>query len=215
MALKNIIFDLGGVLLKIDYERTAAAFVHLGFYSFEQAYSQAKQNQLFDRFEKGEISTEEFCETIRILSNKPLMNEEIKKAWNAMILEFPAARVDWLMAMKKHYRLFLLSNTNRIHVDAFTQLLDANFGINMLESVFEKVYLSCDIGMRKPDAEIFEFVLNENKLQKDETLFIDDSIQHINGAKAIGLNAVLLEKEKEVESLFIDYTPKQSLDTVR
>jgi len=195
MHIKNIIFDLGGVIIDIDYNLAAAAFKKLGIVDFDNFYSKAKQSSLFDDFEKGLISNSDFRASLRQYLPESVTDHQIDEAWNAMLLGIPSHRVDFLQKVANKYRVFLLSNTNRIHIDAFTQYNDEKFGKGYFESIFEYCYFSSDIAMRKPDAEIFEFVLNENGLLKEDTIFIDDSIQHVEGALSTGLHAELLKVE--------------------
>lgn len=195
MRVKNIIFDLGGVIIDIDYNLAAKAFKDLGIVDFDNFYSKAKQSTLFDDFEKGFISNEDFRMQLRSYLPSSITDLQIDNAWNAMLLGIPASRIDFIQQIAAKYRIFLLSNTNRIHIEAFTIYNDEKFGNGYFESIFEYCYFSSDIGMRKPDAEIFEFVLSENGLLKEETIFIDDSIQHIDGALKIGLHAELLKVE--------------------
>src|SRR5690606_27785293 len=110
-------------------------------------------------------------------------------AWNAMILDFPVERLRFLEELSKKYRLFLLSNTNDLHIDAVRRALEKTTGHKNLEQYFEKTYFSSAIGMRKPDTRIFEFVCSENNLDPAKTIFIDDSPQHIEGAKSVGIEA--------------------------
>ncbi|CAN5383814.1 HAD family phosphatase [soil metagenome] len=194
--LKNIIIDLGGVIINLDYHRTARAFQELGISDFDEIYSKAKQSSLFDDFEKGILSNANFRLKLREYLPSTITDAEIDLAWNAMLLDIPNNRLQWLQEVAKKYRIFLLSNTNMIHVKAFTKIADDSFGDGVLEATFEKTYLSCKIGMRKPDAEIFEKVVTDNHLEKEETLFIDDSIQHIHGAEKVGLPAEWLNIEK-------------------
>jgi putative hydrolase of the HAD superfamily len=210
MLVKNIIFDLGGVIIDIDYNLAAAAFKKLGIVDFDNFYSKAKQSSLFDDFEKGLISNAEFRDTLRQFLPPVISDQQIDDAWNAMLIGIPSHRVDFLKEVAKHYRIFLLSNTNRIHIEAFSQYNDEKFGMGYFESIFEYCYFSSDIAMRKPDAEIFEFVLSENGLRKEETIFIDDSIQHIQGALNTGLHAELLKVEEgeNIESKYSHFIVK-------
>ena len=187
--LKNIIFDLGGVIIDLDYNRTASAFKQLGIADFDDIYSKAKQTTLFDDFEKGISTDNDFRNALKKYLPTTITDAAIDHAWNAMLLDIPSHRVDFLKEVSKHYRIFLLSNTNHIHVLSFTAYADKKFGAGVFENIFEKHYYSCEMRMRKPDAEIFEKVIDQNKLNKSETLFIDDSIQHIHGAEKIGMKA--------------------------
>ena len=194
---KNIIFDLGNVILNIDYLLAAKAFGEVGLNTFEKQFSQAQQQQLFDLYEKGQISSQEFRDQLRTYCKKNTSDKEIDVAWNAMLLDLPASRLELLTHLKQSHRIFLLSNTNEIHILAFHDYLQKSFGIPDLTAYFEKMYLSYKIGMRKPDAEIFEFVLKENKLTPAETLFIDDSVQHIEAAKKLGIQTYWLDVKRE------------------
>lgn len=200
-SLRNIIFDFGGVILNIDYQRTEDAFKQLGIRDFAGIYSQAEQKQLFDDLETGKIGPAQFRDSIRSLAG-PVSDPLIDQAWNAMLLDLPEERIELLESLGKKYRIFLLSNTNAIHYDSFAAYMRNKFKRDIFKDVFEKAYLSFEIGMRKPDKEIFEYVVKQNGLNKEETLFIDDSIQHIHGARAAGLHAHWLEKGTTILDLF-------------
>jgi FMN phosphatase YigB (HAD superfamily) len=193
MQIKNIILDLGGVIFDVSYERAANAFIKLGVKNFDELFSKKKQEHFFDNYEKGIISDEEFRNDIRKFTSVPLTNEQIDAAWNALLFTIPPNRITFLQSLKGKYTFYLLSNTNHIHINAVIKILIKDFGENILESIFERMYFSCDLKMRKPDAEIFRFVLNENNLKKEETIFIDDSIQHVEGAIRAGLPAYHLD----------------------
>jgi len=202
MNFKNIIFDLGGVIIDIDYNLAAAAFKRLGVINFEEIYSKKQQDNFFNSFETGHLSNENFRIAIRKHIPTSVTDEQIDTAWNAMLINIPQERFNWLKDIGKIYRIFLLSNTNRIHIKAFTEIFNKQFGDLQFEKLFEKVYYSCEIGMRKPNPEIFDFVIKENNLVVSETLFIDDSPQHIEGARNFGVTAWHLENDFKVESLF-------------
>src|ERR1019366_61494 len=194
---KNIIFDLGGVVLDIDYSLAVKAFSNLGFDGFENFFSQKQQKQLFDVYEKGQMTSVDFRNELKNFCNIEFHDFTFYKAWNSMLLNLPPERLDLLILLKQSYRTFLLSNTNEIHINSFNTYLQNNFHIPDLSGYFEKLYLSYKVGMRKPDIEIFELVLSENKLNPKETLFIDDSIQHIESAKNIGIQTYWLDVKKE------------------
>ncbi|HET6226462.1 MAG TPA: HAD family phosphatase [Bacteroidia bacterium] len=194
---KNIIFDLGGVLLNIDYDITAKAFEKLGIPQFQKLFSKAEQNQTFDLYEKGLITSDEFRVAMNKALKTPVSKEIIDNAWNAMLLDLPQPRVNLLKKFKSTHRTFLLSNTNEIHIQQFSKSLQQQLGVPDLSSFFEKVYLSYEINLRKPDAEIFHYVLDNSGLDPKETLFIDDSPQHIEGAKQPGIQTYWLDVKKE------------------
>lgn len=197
--IKNIIFDLGGVILNIDFQQAADSFKRLGLKDFDQLYSKAQQSDLFKRLEKGLISPEEFRKELKELAQIPMSDSELDQAWNNLILDFPTPRLNLLKELGKNYRIFLLSNTNKIHADYYNHDLRNQHQIDGLEKLFEKVYYSHDIGQRKPDAEAFEVVLHNHDLKASETLFIDDSYPNIAAAEALGLRTLFLDQEKGLE----------------
>jgi FMN phosphatase YigB (HAD superfamily) len=204
MNYKAIIFDLGGVLFNINYQLTAEAFKALGLKEFDTLYSQAAQNGLFDDFETGKSTPPEFRFRLRHWVGNQVTDDQIDSAWDAMLLGMPFVRLELLNELKKHYRLFLLSNTNEIHLKSVFRIMKEQLGFPDLSGQMEKQYYSCRVGLRKPDPEIFRLVLEENGLSPATTLFIDDSIQHIQGARLAGLNAYHLKSGEAVERLFPD-----------
>jgi glucose-1-phosphatase len=199
--IKNIILDLGGVIINLDFDKTTTSFNQLMKIPFQDIYSQSKQTELFNKLDKGLISEPDFFKELQRLIEYTGPEEDIRNTWNAMLLDVPAYRLELLDRLKQKYRTFLLSNTCEPHITAFERDLKAVHGIDNFENHFEKVYYSCRTGFRKPDRDIFEMVLKENKLEANETVFIDDSEQHVNGAKDCGIHAFLLQKNQEVEDL--------------
>jgi glucose-1-phosphatase len=202
--IKNLIFDLGGVIINLDINKTISEFNTFSNKPFETIYTQLQQNLIFDEFDKGNISPTDFFTELQKHLNTNVSDERLINAWNAMLLDFPKHRLDILKQLKTKYRLFLLSNTNETHVTAFEKSLYAEHQYENLEPFFEKVYYSCRIGMRKPNKDIFNFVLSENNLKPSETLFFDDTIHHINGANKTGIQAHLLEKGKDITTLIAE-----------
>jgi glucose-1-phosphatase len=199
--IKNIIFDLGGVIINLDSNRTIEAFNKISEYPFENVYNQAGQEELFNLLDKGKISDYDFFMELKKMIRHKGKDEELLHAWNAMLLEVPQKRLDLLVKMKQKYRTFLLSNTCEPHITAFEKDLYIDHGVKNFNDYFDKVYYSCRVGMRKPDKDIFELVLRENNLTPEETVFIDDSIQHVKGAGQVGINAYLLPKGMEIGEL--------------
>jgi putative hydrolase of the HAD superfamily len=200
---KNIIFDLGGVILNIDYSLTVKAFAQLNIPHFDSFFSKAKQTNLFNLFEKGQVTSLEFRQRLRSELNCDLADDSIDNCWNALLLDLPSERLQLLQKLKTTHRTFLLSNTNEIHINRFNIYLKEYFNIPNLSKYFEKMYLSYEVGMRKPDLEIFYKILNDNNLRSEETIFIDDSEQHLDAAKKIGIDTYLLHvKEESILDLF-------------
>jgi glucose-1-phosphatase len=197
-TVKNIIFDLGVVLINIDYQLTAEGFRKLGVENFERQYAYHGQKELFNRFERGLLSPEEFCEEIRRITSPGLSDAQVREAWNAMLLDFPPERVELLRRLRSRYRLFLLSNTNSIHVEAFRASLLTQYGFDIFTELFEKAWFSNEMGMRKPERSIFEHVLNAHNLIPGETLFIDDVKANTDAALELGIQALLLPPGEDV-----------------
>lgn len=202
--MKNIdaiIFDFGGVLIDLDYNKTIDAFKDLGIENFDNLYSQANQSGLFDNIETGKISSQFFINEILKLLPKGTTPNQVVSAWNAMLIEVPQQTIDLLTKLNGKYRLFMLSNTNAIHIEKAWRIW-AETSMISPETHFEKIVLSHEIGMRKPHVETFQWVLNEHDLNAENTLFIDDSIQHIEGAKKAGINTIHLKNIQDLPSLF-------------
>ena len=195
--IDTVLLDLGGVLIDVDYQRTAAAFNALGFDGFERIYSKAQQDHLFDGFETGELSPDGFRDRIVALQGGGISHTQVDRCWNAMLGRVPPERIDLVRRLKQRYRVLLLSNTNAIHVPAFERIIAEHNGIPDLGSLFHGAYYSCGIGLRKPDAAAFHHVLGLHGAAPERTLFIDDSIQHVEGARRAGLNAEHLDLAKE------------------
>lgn len=198
-GIKHIIFDLGGVLLNLDYSLTEKAFIDAGIRNFPELYSQLQQSSLFDSFEMGKIGHEEFVSALQQASSVPISEAQVLTAWNAMLLHFPLRRLQILQQLQLYYDLFLLSNTNEVHEQEFNRILMDAHGIPNIGVFFDRVYLSHRVGLRKPMPEIFQLVLDDNGLQAEHTLFIDDSPQHIAAAKQLGIQTVYLEKGMTIE----------------
>jgi putative hydrolase of the HAD superfamily len=183
---KNIIFDLGGVLLDIDYQKTIHAFEKLGLQHFEAMFSQFKADELFEKLETGHISEVDFYAAIKQRTEILLTNEEIEYAWNALILNFRLVSLVFLEKLSINYKLYLLSNTNSIHLKCFKKLFTKQTGKPLLDAYFTKAWYSNELGLRKPGAEIFEYVLQQENLIVAETLFIDDTLINIETAQKLG-----------------------------
>ncbi len=197
--IKNIIFDYGAVIFDIDHQLTIQAFKDIGLQAENDFFGHLTQNPIFDLFEKGEISGVEFRNGIRALIPTLLTDNAIDDAWNKMLLGIPSGNLETLLLAKNNYRTFLLSNNNAIHYDWILKYLLAEFQLsNGMADYFEKDYYSHLMGMRKPNADIFEFVLQAHDLDKSETLFIDDSPQHIATAKQLGLHTHIMLKEDQL-----------------
>jgi len=202
--IKAIIFDLGGVILNINYQNTVDRFTKLGIKNINTFYSKKAQSNIFNKIETGKISEKEFLLRIQKKTNNVTI-KQIKEAWNSMLLNLPENRITLLKKLKQKYSIFLLSNINTIHISKFKQIL-GNKKYHEFYNLFDKVYFSHKIGFRKPDQKAFQLILDKNKLTNSNILFIDDSPQHIEGAKKLGIKTHLLKENEEITTLFPDIT---------
>lgn len=199
--IKNILFDLGGVLLTIDMNKTIAAFTQLGW---KDAHMQSISNSgypVFESLETGQNTAEQFRENIRKVLPGKVSNEEIDQAWNAMLVDFPSDILKYVESLKPNFRLFLLSNTNEIHVKRFRDLFQKKFGY-IFDDLFDKTYFSNEIGFRKPDSRAYTSVLNDASLHPQETLFVDDLKLNTEAAGQLGFKVLHIEAGK-----LLDYLP--------
>lgn len=203
--IKNILFDLGGVLYDIDYNLTKKAFENLGIDNFDNHFSQKTQNNLFDRLETGKISNQDFIKSMQELLPSCSRNDIIT-AWNSILIAMPEENIHLLENLSNQYCLYLLSNTNSIHIEYIDKELNSRFGLKSLKPLFNKVYLSHEIGRRKPDQSTFNWLLDDANIKANETLFIDDSIQHIDSAKSIGFQTRHWKTNKPISELFLGIT---------
>lgn len=201
-GIKHIIFDLGGVILNIDYKRTEQAFTALGVKDFSSLYSQFNANPLFEDLETGRVESDAFVTAMLPYLPEGTTPEAITGAWNAMLLDFPLARLQLLQQLRQHYSLYLLSNTNAIHLAAFNAILEKSRGIPSLDEFFDKSYYSHQIGYRKPEKEAYQVILDENNLQPAETLFIDDTLPNVEAARELGIQTIHLQAPRTILDVF-------------
>jgi len=199
--IKNIIFDLGGVFLEVDYFKTQDAFIDLGVTHFNQLYTQQHASPLFELLETGKITPEAFYEQLRQVSGINLSDEQIRSAWCAMLGKFYVDALEWLGGIGGRFNIYLFSNTNKIHEDAFKIILKEQTGFNSLSHYFIKDYYSHTMGLRKPYVESYQYILKEQNLNPEETMFIDDSIKNVEGAISAGLHGLFLELPRKVTSV--------------
>lgn len=190
--IKNIILDFGDVLINLDKPATAREMLKFGFTGMTP-----ELDILFKNYEKGLVASDHFLETISNRFPQANMNDLIN-AWNAILLDFPEERLRFLenLAQTNQHRLFLLSNTNDLHIECVKEQM-GRMRFSRFKNAFEVFYLSYEMGMRKPDTEIFEFVLEENKLSAQETLFVDDVRENTDAASNLGIHVWNLQVGQE------------------
>ncbi len=200
-AVKNIIFDLGGVILNIDNRITEREFVALGAGDFGRNFGHGFAASFFKEYEVGTISDEQFIASLKKMVDRTLTDAAVINAWNALLLDFPPERIALLDQLKKKFRIFLFSNTNALHLDALYNIYSNTFGKGHLNDHFEKAYYSHIMGLRKPDISSYRFIVDENKLEAAETLFVDDALINVEGARAAGLQGFFLEPGKSITEI--------------
>lgn len=201
-GIKNIIFDLGEVITDVHFHQTFQAFDKLAGKDTQQLYNFHKQNKVFDDLETGKISPVEFRNMLRNLFSINATDEEIDHAWNAMIGDTPLQKLEFVSALRPKYQTFILSNTNQIHIDRVNEILAQNHNINSLHPYFDAVYFSHEIGLRKPDADSYLYIIEKHGLTPSETLFIDDKAENTDAASKLGIKTIQLTDKEKLYSIF-------------
>jgi putative hydrolase of the HAD superfamily len=199
--IQNLILDFGGIIYQISHQIQKEAFTDLGIENFDELYSHAIQNPLFAQFETGSVSIEEFRNTLAGMLPGKFSDNDIDAAWNSILVAYIPNMVSLLALLSKKYRLFLLSNTNAIHYEVYIPEFKNQYGYQFNE-LFEKAYWSFKIGLRKPNHEVYKFVLDDSNLRPEECLFIDDTQKNVEAAMECGINAVCLGPAQQLSDLF-------------
>ncbi|HRN94420.1 MAG: HAD family phosphatase [Chitinophagales bacterium] len=200
--IKNIVFDIGNVLVDIDFKAVADAFKKIAIADFSSIVSYNRQESFFDLFEKGKISAKEFRNTLRQFLKPNISDEEIDAAWNSILISYPPKKFELLQELKLHYRVLALSNTNEIHVAALNKAAKEKLGKEKFADFFHHAYYSNETGFRKPELEIYELMLQQQFLNPHETLFIDDKEENIEAAKALHIQVFHLTDRDKLCELF-------------
>jgi len=196
--IKNIIFDLGGVLINLDNKLTEKAFVALGVNHFNEFFGHGFAASFVKDYEIGKISDEQFINDLRRIGNLAVPDETIIEAWDALLLDFPPKRIELVKELRNEYRVFLFSNTNALHMRTVRRIYQDTFKDGSLDNLFEKAYYSNILGLRKPDVASYQYITNENALNPSETLFVDDAIVNVEGANAAGLQGYFVAPGKTI-----------------
>ncbi|MBE0651519.1 MAG: HAD family phosphatase [Bacteroidales bacterium] len=204
MEIENIIFDFGGVILDIDPKLTVSEFQKLGCKDVEKLQSEAFYQEIILKFEKGLLTPNEFRSRIREFLNMDFTDAQIDHAWNTLLSTLKKERIQTLEAAKKHYALYMLSNSNAIHYDFFVKDLKDHFGYEDFDALFRKAYFSFRLHMHKPNTDIYHYVIRQENIVPEKTLFIDDRADNIEGARKAGLKTyhLNLQKGQSMTALF-------------
>jgi putative hydrolase of the HAD superfamily len=200
--IKNIIFDLGGVILDIDENVVYKELEKLDVNVSELAHSKEFM-EIMSKFDTGIYTAPTFRKKLRALLNlEKMTDQKFDSIWNAMLLDIPRERIAAIEQIRKHYKIFLMSNTNEIHYDLYIRDLQLRFGYNEFDELFNKSYFSFAEHLEKPDPRFFELILDHEGLLPEETLFIDDTAANIKVAKSLGINTYHISREELVRNLF-------------
>ncbi|MCR9066011.1 MAG: HAD family phosphatase [Cytophagales bacterium] len=187
---KAVLLDFGNVIINIDPELTLKAFAEISGKPIDRIRQKITESQLFRRYETGLFEDEEFREIVRQTIGFPFSEHEVDKAWNSLFLNVPHERINLLLDIRSKYPLYLLSNTNNIHIEYCNRYFQKQFGIKTVASLFDKAFYSYEIGLWKPDEDIYKEVLKDIKMQPEEVLFIDDNELNIASAQSMGFQTI-------------------------
>lgn len=213
--IETIIFDFGGVIIDIDPELTMKEFGKLGARKLDPAQMNDFVNNIIRKFEKGILTPELFRKRASEFLGIKVSDQKFDDAWNALLFDIPQKRIDAIEKAKKNYRIFLLSNSNEIHYDLYVRDLQLRFGYREFDNLFYKSYFSFDLHLAKPDPVIYEFVLNQHRLDPAKTLFIDDNEENLIPAQKLGMATYHLQKPEKLRELFVDGVLRKDLNIER
>jgi putative hydrolase of the HAD superfamily len=197
--VKNIIFDFGNVLFDLDLPAVERNLKLLSGGNFAAAKEKLYRERIFELYEVGGLSTEEFVDAIRFAAEPSLKKEQVIAAWNSIFLGMPRPRFEMLLRLREHYKVFLLSNINDLHATWIDAYMAHEHGIGDFHArYFDGVYYSHLIRLRKPDREVYEYVLADAELIAEETLFFDDMEINVEAAKQLGIRGILHPTGKEI-----------------
>ena len=200
-GVKNIIFDLGEVIVDLDFPATEKQFSELMKLNPTKRFTSSQQSKVFDKLEVGGISPSSFRDTLREMSQLDLSDEALDAAWNAMLIEIPAKKIQLVQNLRSTYQTFVLSNTNSIHIDFVNKNLLPAHQIKTLDEIFDYVYYSHEIGERKPNAASYQFILDKHEIIPSESLFIDDKPENIVAAEKLGIKTWHLTNREDLYEL--------------
>jgi putative hydrolase of the HAD superfamily len=201
---KNLIFDLGEVIIDIDYRQTITAFQKLAVVDFSTVVSYSAQNPVFDWYEKGQVTTGFFFDELRKYLRPGTTDKEIESAWNAIFQDFSPQKIELLKQLKTRYNTFALSNINEIHLASIDKAAQTKFGGAAFSNFFQAAYYSNKIGLRKPEPEIYALLLEKEGLKAGETFFVDDKKENVEAACKFGIHAYQLTNRNNLQGLLAE-----------
>jgi len=204
-GIKHIIFDLGGVLMDIDFKRTFSAFERMGFKGAEEWFQRPEVHQLCVEFETGVHCPAELRSRFREITGFTCSDSAFDRAWNALLIRFPDEHIRRVRELSGKYQTYLLSNTNPIHCKYFNSELRKHFGIESLDHLLTKAWYSHKLGLRKPDERVFRKVLELSRIKPDETLYLDDVEINLTSARAVGMQTMLITPDFSIIEALKDF----------
>lgn len=209
--IKNIIFDLGGVILDIDERIVFRELENMGV-NIEEVSHSTEFMEVMSKFDTGIYTARTFRKRMKLLLGQEKMTDEkFDSIWNAMLLDIPRERIEAIEKVKQHYKIFLMSNTNEIHYDLYVRDLQLRFGYKEFDALFDKSYFSFAEHLEKPDPRFFELILDHESLNPDETLFIDDTLTNVEAARALGIKVYNIRRDELVRDLFLNGILKKDI----
>lgn len=200
-TIRAVVFDFGNVIIPIDLSKLFQAFADLTFKSADRVKKLFDDAEIFRKYETGFYADDEFRDVIRQTLSYPLNDQEIDEAWNALFIEVPAERIAFLESLRYRVPIYLLSNTNSIHIEYCLHYFRQKFNLPDFRSLFEKAFLSYEMGLWKPDYAIYHQVIEEVGFAAEEILFIDDNPDNVDAARDLGIQAVLISPQDSFTDL--------------
>ena len=199
--IKNIIFDLGGVIIDIDTQAIVNQMNKMGFTNVEKLY-EPEFLKILERFEEGIVKASTFRNEVKNYLEINVTDALFDEIWNSMLYDIPQRRIDLVKQLKQNYHVFLLSNSNEIHYDMYVRDLQLRYGYREFDSLFDKAFFSFALHLAKPDLDIFRYALDSENLNPDETLFIDDLEENRAAARKLGIHTIDVTTGSRIVDLF-------------
>lgn len=208
-TIQAIFFDFGGVLIDLDKQQCINNLKQVTGYDFSPMIGNYLQSDIFLQLERGLATADDFHHEVRRISGSSATDQEIDEAWNSFLLDVPMEKKQLLLDLRRYFKIFLLSNTNAIHVECSLQPQFSGNGLTV-DDYFDKCYLSNEIHLAKPEPEVFEFVLQDTGLKSKTSLFLDDGEANIAMADSLGFQTYLVKPHENLWPLFASVLAKQT-----
>jgi putative hydrolase of the HAD superfamily len=198
----TLIFDLGEVIISLDFDAVIGGFVECSTKSKEEIQGLISDSEILHHYETGKTPNEVFIQACKDVLELDMNDQEFIEIWNRMLLDIPVEKVNILQRLKKSHQVLILSNTNSLHMDRFDEMMQQINGKATLGEIVHKAYYSHEMGLRKPDPEIYQALINENQLDPARTLFFDDKEENIQSAQTVGIHGVQIKTPDQLYRYF-------------